>query len=130
MKTYLTDANVWLRYLLNDIPQQADTAEIYLKQAKEGKISLIVSFIVIIELVFTLTKFYRWERQEVVHKLIELIEVPQLKIEKREALIKAMQLYSEQNISFVDAILVTEAQLNKYELLTFDKKLQQLLPNH
>ncbi len=127
MKSYLCDTNFILRFLLEDIPSQADIVGDYLKQAKEKKISFTVNILVFMELDFALTKFYKFTKEKVIESLKFVAELQYLNIEKSAVILAALNLYKENNISFVDAIFAAEANINGQELLTFDRKLKNLL---
>lgn len=127
MKQYLIDTNCILRYLLDDNPQQADKIEDFFMQAKENKIRITVSILVFVELIFALKKFYNYSKAEIIEKLTPLAEFTYLDIEKRELLLQAFSLYCQANISFVDTILCVEAKMGGRQLLTFDRKLGELI---
>lgn len=40
-ETFFVDTNVFLRYLTNDVPAQADAVEFLLQRAAKGKVSLV-----------------------------------------------------------------------------------------
>lgn len=126
MKNYLIDTSCILRYLLNDIPKQVDIVERYFLQAQKGEITLSIPLLIIGELIYALTKFYKYQKKETINRLLNIVRLPYLDIEKREILIKALKLYSSKNISFVDALFYTQAVVENKELLTFDKKLLEL----
>ena len=126
MNQYLLDTNYILRYLLNDIPKQADIAENYFQKAKDGRISIAVSLFASIECIFILTKVYGFEKNKIVKELSSFAKLPYLDIEKRELIIKSLSLYQKTNLGFVDILFLLEAITNNKKLLTFDKKLSKM----
>lgn len=64
VKEAFLDANVILRYLLNDIPEQADAVDELLKEAEEGKILLRTTALVIAEIVWTCESYYELPKEE------------------------------------------------------------------
>lgn len=126
MQQYLIDTNYVLRYLLDDIPRQAQLVENYFKRAKNQEISITVPCLVFVELDFALTKYYQFKKHTIIEYLNNILRLSYLDIEKRGILIKALKLYSSKNISFVDALFYTQAVVENKELLTFDKKLLEL----
>ena len=48
------DTNLFLRYITNDVPEQADAVERLLQRAGAGEITLITNSLVICEIVWTL----------------------------------------------------------------------------
>lgn len=127
MTGFLIDTNCLLRYLLNDIPKQADIIERYLLQAKNGEITITIPLLIIGELIYALTKFYKYQKKETIERLNHILMLEYIEVEKKEILIKALQLYSSHNISFVDSLFYVEAKIEGKELLTFDKRLKEAI---
>ena len=94
--------------------------------AKDNLIRIKISALVIIELDFALTKFYKFSKIDVIEKLFSLIQVPYLEIEKRDIFLQVFPLYLKSNFSLVDLSLLYEAMDDDRELLTFDRKLKKL----
>lgn len=126
MMSYLIDTNCILRYILNDIPKQADLIEKHFLQAKEGKITILVPLLIIGELIYALTKFYKFNKKKVIENIDSILHLEYLDIEERDLLQEALELYSPKNISFVDAIFCAQARLEGRKLLTFDERLKKL----
>ena len=59
------DTNLFLRYLTNDVPEQADAVEEVLCKAADGEVALVTNSLVIAEIVWTLESFYRLERDDI-----------------------------------------------------------------
>jgi uncharacterized protein len=53
------DTNLFLRYLTNDIPAQADAVEALLQRAEQEEILLVTNALVMAEIVWTLESFYK-----------------------------------------------------------------------
>lgn len=123
MKSYLFDTNVWLRFLLNDVSSQAHVVYGYMKEAKSGRARIVVSVMVIWELVFALTKFYRQSRSDVAQKLTKLLRLSYLSIEERDVVLQVLEIYSRSSLSFADIYFACESEHKGYMLFTFDKKL-------
>ena len=78
MKQYLIDSNYILRYLLNDIPSQADTVERYFRQAKSGSVLISVPILAFVECVYILLNLYKLSKLEVVEMLMKFVNIPYL----------------------------------------------------
>ncbi len=126
MKRIILDTNCFLRFLLNDIPVQADKVEALLTQAEKNKIEIFVPQIVVFELHFVLEKYYKFSKNEVVGMLKTLLVAPYLSIEAKEIFLTAITLYGSAHTSLVDCFLVAQSQNNEAELFTFDQKLKRL----
>ena len=110
------DANVVLRVILNDVPDQAERAARYLDRSP-----CYVTDVVIAECVFVLEKTYKLDRVFITTSLSSLFELKTLSY--NEAIItEALDLYgSLRTLSFADCYSVAEAMLNENRLITFDR---------
>lgn len=115
------DANVVLRLLLNDVPDQHAAAVALLESADPP---FAVSDVAIIEVVFALCRHYRFSRAAAAEAIDGLL--PLAEIDCNRALFeRALSLFTHHpKLSFEDCCLVTYAELsNAHPLWTFDKKL-------
>lgn len=126
LKELIVDTNILLRFLLNDVPKQTEEAKLKFEQAKAGRIKLVVPQIVIFEIIFALTKIYRFEKNKVIDIVRVLINSDYLEVESRETLHAALDLFRLSKISFVDCFIVSYAKSRNAEVLTFDKDLNKL----
>ena len=115
----LIDANVILRYLLDDIPEQADKAESVIKQ---GSFTLPE---IIAEVVYVLTKLYKVPRNEI--KSIVVPVFNEVEIQNKEIIVNALSIFSETSFDFVDCIIISRKKLLNETIFTFDKKLSAKL---
>ncbi len=123
MDRFFVDTNVFIRYLTNDDPKKADRVERLLKLTIEGKASLITNLMVIAELVWTLESYYGLSRSDIGEKLSLILNTPNLEVPESQRIMKAVSLYVEENIDFIDAynaIFVKEHGISS--ILTYDKK--------
>lgn len=97
------DTNILLRYLLNDIPEQADAAEAVIKEATEGKLTLQTNVMVIAELVWTCESYYALPKEEIRDKTLVILNTPGLEVENKGLIVEAILLYVDRNIDFIDA---------------------------
>lgn len=125
MTKIFIDTNFFLRFLLKDIHKQHQkTKELFLKGAK-GKLQLFTSIIVIFELYWVLTSFYRKNKQKIVKILQELLKLKFIELKERETLTRATQIFSTTNLDLEDSYNLTYAlRENAKQLATFDKKLE------
>ena len=126
MKLVVADTNAFLRFLLNDIPDQVKRFEKILKQAQKSEITIIVPQIVIFELNFTLSKYYLFPKQIVTEKLQSIIKTPYFKIQDVEIFREALELYSKSDLSLADCFVYYYSAAWKANLFTFDRKLSKL----
>ncbi len=126
MKSVVIDTNGFLRILLNDIPKQAEQVKQIILQAKKERIKIIVPQIILFEIDFILRKYYNFGKKEIIDKLKSLLSASYFAVESKDIFQKALFLYKESNIGFVDCFLLSYSQRANAELFTFDQTLKKL----
>ena len=116
----LFDANMILRYLLNDSTEMAEKAEEYLNA---GDVSVTVE--VVAEVVYVLRGVYSLERGKIAETLRQFLEL--VGCRDRDVLRLALDTYGARNLDFVDCVLYAYHKENGTKIATFDKKLLRLL---
>ncbi len=112
----LLDANYILRFLLEDIEEMFKEAE----KIIENNLCYIENE-VLAEVVFVLQKVYKVPKKDIEINLKEFLNLENIVSFEKELLKNALQVYSERNLDFVDAILCVKSK--EFEVKTFDKKL-------
>jgi uncharacterized protein len=97
------DTNLFLRYLTNDAPLQAEAVEQLLKKAMTGKVALVTNSLVIAEIVWTLESFYRLSRSEIQEKVLAILNTTGLEVIEKDLVSQAIAGYSEKHVDFIDA---------------------------
>ena len=114
------DANMILRYLLNDNAEMAEKAENYLNQD-----TVTVTIEVIAEVVYVLKGVYHMTRKTIADTLKDFLLLVQCR--DRETVNIALETYGNENLDFVDCVLYGYHKVERMEVATFDKKLLNLL---
>jgi predicted nucleic acid-binding protein len=117
------ETNLFLRYLTNDVPEQAEAFEKLIQKASRGELELVTNVMVIAELVWTLESYYRLPRQDIRDKVLAMLNTPGLEVVEEELILPAIIWYQEKNVDFIDAY--NAAWLVEYKLdtvCTFDRK--------
>lgn len=125
MKKYIADTNFILRYLLADNKEYYKKTKIIFEQARIGKCQIEIIQSVFVEVIFVLSSFYEVPRIEIVRILKSLLSYKGIKVDL-DIYSAALDIYLENNIHIVDSILAVKTLLSGDELLTFDKKLQNV----
>jgi predicted nucleic-acid-binding protein len=102
-KTIFADTNLFLRYLTNDIPEQAEAFEGLLLQAKGGEFSFNSNSLVVAEIVWVLESYYHLDKQDIQNSILAILNTPGIEITESETILKAILWYSEKNVDFIDA---------------------------
>jgi predicted nucleic-acid-binding protein len=117
------DTNLFLRYLTNDVPAQADAVEQLLRRAASGEIALVTNSLTIAEIVWTLESFYQLAREDVQEKVLAILNTPGLEVADGDLVLQAIIWYAEKQVDFIDAY--NAAWLLAQEIkaaYTFDRK--------
>lgn len=125
-KKVVADTNIFLRFLLHDIPTQYIEAQKLFNKAKEKKIDLLVPQIIIFEIAYALDKYYNFPKYEVIDKLKSLLSSEYFNIQNRDLFQLMLDSYKEGNLELVDYFIFYFAKAEKAELFTFDKNLKKL----
>ena len=126
MKKYIADTNFILRYLLADNQESYKQTKLIFEEARIGKSQIDIEQSVFTEVIFILSSFYKVPRSEIVSILKSLLSYKGIKVDSDIYPI-ALDLYLENNIHIVDAIIAVKTLSSDSELLTFDKKLQSVI---
>ncbi|MBA4393955.1 MAG: PIN domain nuclease [Desulfobacca sp.] len=97
------DTNIFLRYLTDDVPHQADAVEQLLQQAAQGEIRLITNSWVIAEIIWTLDSYYGLSKEHIQDKILTILNTPGLDVVDKDLVFQAIHWYNEKNVDFLDA---------------------------
>ena len=118
----IADANIILRYLLNDHETLSEEATAIIENNK-----VLLPNEVIAEIVYGLEKVYVVWNNELSDTLLELFKFENIEVNDIEVLEEAFLLFSRRRLDFVDTLLYAYNKVKGYEVYTFDKKLKKLL---
>ena len=121
------DTNYFLRFLIEDNKEQSKIAkELFLESAR-GKQQLITSTITVFEIYWVFKSYYRKSKTEVVGILQKVLGMNFIRLDERDLLQAALNLFKAQNLSLEDCYNLTFALNNQTKIFkTFDVKLAGL----
>lgn len=128
MNSYLVNTNLFLRFITQDLPSQAELAKKRFEEAREGKIKLEVTPLTIAEILFVLQGTIAFSKEEAVEKTIGLMREPWITIEHKRVVIEALQLYRSYSIDFIDLLTFALARTKRKRILSFDRDYDKLTP--
>lgn len=123
----LPDTNAILRYLMNDLPEQAQEAGDFFEKVRIGQIAAEILESVMVEAVYILTKFYSVPKDKAAEALQGIMCYKGIINSDREQLLEALGLFSSCGLDMVDCILAVKSRGK--ELFTFDRKLKSMVLN-
>ena len=118
--TKFLDANIVLRYLLGD-PGFEEIKNVLVREE-----DLYIADIVIAEVIWTFTSFYKWKKDKFIPKLRTFISPGFIKAEKK-LLNRALDLYEVNNIDYIDAYTIALMEKMKVRsIYSHDKHFEAL----
>ena len=118
------DANVFLRFLTRDDPAKAERVKELLERADRGEVELLTSESVIAELVFVLSspRLYNLGCDRIRALLTPIVSLKGLKLPKRAMFRRALDLYVETPMDFVDALAIAQMEVGQVtEIYSYDR---------
>lgn len=123
MDVYQVDTNALLRYLTHDIPGEYQKTRLLFNQAKRGRAELHVCEPVFLETAVMLKNYFKFPKEKIVNFLQDLLNTSYLNVENAAQLASAVNIYSQNSVDLVDAILLMRAQTSQQRIFTFDSRL-------
>jgi predicted nucleic-acid-binding protein len=118
----IVDANIIIRFFMNDNIEQANKAEKILKEC-----TVFIPREVLAEIVYVLIGVYGIPRKDVVDSLLLLINSSEVVVAEKEKILEALKIFRDSNLDFVDSLLCSYSGTNT--IATFDKKLKSCIRN-
>ncbi len=120
MDQKIIDTNVFLRHLLQDIPDQSAIATETIRDIEDGKMTGLMSILVINELIWILEKYYKLKRNIYLPKLAQLLDLDHLKVieAKKDQIENILEKMRSKKIDFTDIYLKEikgEAQIISFD---------------
>ena len=122
MSKNLLDTNLIIRFLVNDDSKKVSRVEKLLKD--KGNQNILLDTI-LAEIVWVLNSYYSLNKLDIIEKLRALIHVETVEC-NAFLLGRALSLWEENNISYIDGYLAAVAELGNIPLLTFDQKFNSI----
>jgi predicted nucleic-acid-binding protein len=122
-ETVFADTNLFLRYLTNDVPVQADLVESLLHRAAKRKTNLVTTNMVIAEIVWTLESYYELDKKEIQTMILGILNTDGLEVKDSDLILQAIFHYTDKNVDFIDAFNAAWMIKNDVDkIYTFDQK--------
>lgn len=120
------DTNYFLRYLLNDVPEQHIKVIKFFEDVSDGEIKIMTSSLVLFETAWVLRSFYELTKDELIVALRNVLKLSFIQIDERHIFAQALILFEKTNLSLEDCYNFCYAkEAGVKEFKTFDKKLER-----
>lgn len=121
--TQLIDANVILRYLLNDSLEMSSKAKDIISLGNTYTKPEIIS-----EVVYVLKRVYHIEKDEIRTFIYSLFN--DISCTEKECVLYAIDIYASVSFDFVDCLLIAYNKIKHENIFSFDKKLNKYLSRY
>lgn len=116
------DANVILRFFLEDEEAQFKKATSFVRNLELGNDEALVTDIVFAEVIWVLHKVYGVPRSEIAERLSRLINYRGIRtVFGKDLYIESLKLYAEHSMDIQDILLAVLARAKNCTIVTFDK---------
>lgn len=122
------DTNYFLRFLLNDLEYQHREVKNLFLEASEGKVELLTSTIVFLEIYWVLFSLYKKKKDEIIKALHKILKLTFIDLPEREILEDGLMLFERTNFDLEDCYNLYYAKslgVKSGSFKTFDKKLEK-----
>ena len=112
----LVDTNIFVRLLTQDDPTKSVRCFDLFQRANRGERDLTTSEAVIAEVVYVLAsrRLYNLPRAEIALRLGAVLAGSRLRLDHKDAVLDALQLYGSTNLHFVDCLCAAHARREAY----------------
>ena len=117
------DTNILVRYIVRDDPAQTDAATRLIESHCTAEIPGFVSLIVLVELVWVLSRGYRYDKTIVVTVLRKILAASELIVEASPLVWTALSDFEKDNADFSDYLIAHQNKTAGCNLTySFDRK--------
>ncbi|HEY3862570.1 MAG TPA: PIN domain-containing protein [Verrucomicrobiae bacterium] len=121
MNEYLLDANVLVRFLVQDDAKQSAAATALFEKADRREIALHLDGLAVAEAVYVLIGRYGLARSDVANVLLAIVQNAGVETAEAGMVADALQRFAAANVDFADAWLAARAAVIGHPVASFDR---------
>ena len=127
-KAYFVDTNIFLRALINDDDKTYTDVLTFLEGIKNNRFKAYSSSLVLAEVVWTLSSFYKLGKVDVVKSLESIINLNGLMFAENLDGTKALDLYKTHNVKYIDCLICSGLNKTKkaWTIVSYDVDFDKL----
>jgi predicted nucleic-acid-binding protein len=125
MKEFLLDANVLVRFFVQDDPKQSPAATALFEKAERREVLLHLDALAVAETVYVLIGRCGRSRTEIVDVLLAIIQNAGIEVMEEEIVTDALQRFAAFNVDFSDAWLAARSDQLRRPVASFDRDLDK-----
>lgn len=122
----LIDANILIRFLLDDHITHSPKARGIIQKAEQGEFSLYLDELIAAEVVWVLSSFYKMSHAAIGERLIALIAQPWVTNRRKKLILAALEIYRTATLDYIDCWLLVISHHSRMPLDTFDAGLASM----
>ncbi len=127
MKRTFIDANIIIRYLIDEPWEMAREAEALFEAAERGEVILMLDEITVAEVVWVLSSFYKANREVIKKSLLTFIANEGVMMADKEGMLLALTLYTDMNVDFANALISVHMSRSRVQdIVSYDKHFERL----
>ena len=113
------ETSIFIRYFTQDDKEKYHDCAHLLEIVESGKLRPYISNIVVLEIVFVLTRIYKFSQLQVIHTIEEILQLRNLTVIEETDSRKALKLLKETNIKYTDCLIAIQVPSGA-KLVTYD----------
>ena len=128
MHTYLLDTNIFLRIFSGLDNDQKGECELLLKTVEKGDIKAVVPTLVLSEIVWTLSSYYKHSKKEIVLAVKSILNIANIKFVDKYNVFLGLNIYEVKSIKYIDSLIasINEVQKKEWTIVSYDKDFDKL----
>jgi len=127
VKARVIDANIVLRFLLDDHPEQSPRARELMRRVRDGEETVVLPEVVVSDIVWTLRSFYHWPAEQIRAFVRSLLTLKGVRGVRREVLLHALDIFAKFNVDFSDALIAAEMLwTGQEEIYSYDRDFDRI----
>lgn len=126
MMRLILDTNVVVRFLVSEPRDQAAAATRLFELCDARKLILVFEPLVVAEVIFVLTSFYKRSRAEIASAMERILSSPGLECGRRPETEKALRHYRTSTVHWVDCFLAATSEISGSAVASFDRDFDSL----
>lgn len=127
MTKIFLDTSVFIRFLTKDDQEKYRDCMQLFTSIEQGKFKPYTSNIVILEIIFVLTRIYRFPKNQALDAIDKLFNLRNLTVLEKTNTIKAIELFRLHSVKYPDCLIATQVPAS-VALITYDAEFS-LLPD-
>jgi|SRR3989344_2856548 len=125
---YFIDTNVFLSVAAHDNLEHLNQSKGLLAKIKSGEIDGVTGDIVLAEMNWVLSSFYKFPKARIVKLLNGVINIPNLEINNAYNSRSAIRLFGNTNVKYIDCVIASIPQIvaKEWVVVSYDEDFKKL----